>query len=104
GSARDCRRNERLGCQAKDARNCKGLCSSCRKSRGAGKGFVTIKPSHYPRRLRVGAVERNTLSATRLKAVPRVSSRPPPVSRNSLRCTLLCTVVVAVGCRATSQG
>ena len=48
GSARDCRRNERLGCQAKDARNCKGLCTSCRKSRSAGKGFATIKLSHYP--------------------------------------------------------
>jgi len=44
----------------------------------------------------LASVERKTLSATKLKAAPRVSSSPSPLSRNSLRCTLLCTVVVAV--------
>jgi len=34
-SACYCRRNEGPGCQANDARNCKGLCSSRRESRSA---------------------------------------------------------------------
>ena len=41
-------------------------------------------------------VERKTLRATRLNAAPRVSSRPSPLSRNSLRWTLLWFVVPAV--------
>ena len=45
----------------------------------------------------LAAVERNTLPATRLNAAPRVSSRPSPLSTNSLRSTLLWTVVVGVG-------
>ena len=44
----------------------------------------------------LAAVERNRLSATRLKAAPRVSSRPSPLSSKTLRRTLLCRVVVAV--------
>ena len=42
-------------------------------------------------------VERKILRAIRLKAAPRVSSRPSPLSMNSLRWTLLWIVVVAVG-------
>ncbi len=41
-------------------------------------------------------VDWNRLSATRFQAAPRVSSRPSPLSRNSLRTMRLCTVVVAV--------
>src|SRR5262249_39396155 len=37
----------------------------------------------------LASVERKTLSATRLKAAPRVSSSPSPLSRNWLRCTLV---------------
>ena len=44
----------------------------------------------------LASVERKMLPATRLKAAPRVSSRPSPLSMNSLRCTLLWIVVVAV--------
>ena len=44
----------------------------------------------------LASVERNTLPATRLNAAPRVSSRPSPLSMNSLRWTLLWIVVVAV--------
>ena len=44
----------------------------------------------------LASVERKMLLATRLKAAPRVSSRPSPLSMNSLRDTLLWIVVVAV--------
>ncbi|MCY1437453.1 hypothetical protein D9M71_536160 [compost metagenome] len=45
----------------------------------------------------LASVERNRLSATRLNAAPRVSSRPSPLSISWLRSTLLLLVVVAVG-------
>ncbi|MCW0417724.1 hypothetical protein NB689_003478 [Xanthomonas sacchari] len=44
----------------------------------------------------LASVERNTLSATRFQAAPRVSSRPSPLSRKVLRSMRLRTVVVAV--------
>src|SRR5262249_16799500 len=82
----------------------------CRPSEYPSKRLLTTTLS-LPSRISMpcdgsglASVERKTLSATRLKAAPRVSSSPSPLSRNSLRCTLLCTVVVAVGVEGGGGG